>query len=141
MPAGELYINEKDAYKTWGVSLEDGAMDSLMSPLSMKQDIVNESRLEHGKRHINIRPKVDEREIALPMHLSARNKSEYLIRLAAFRKVLESGEEIVIRTSHETGVCYRCIYRSCTPFSAFLGGLAKFSLKLTEPDPTNRSIS
>ena len=141
MPKGELFINGKDAYKTWGVSLEDGAMDSLMSPLAMKQDIVNESRLEHGKRHINIRPKVDEREIALPMHLSARNKDEYLARLAAFRRELEGGEEIVLSTSHEMGVYYRCIYRSCTPFSAFLGGLAKFSLKLTEPDPTDRSMS
>ena len=140
MPKGQLKINGKDAYTTWGVSLEDAAMDALMAPLSMKPDIVNESRLEHGKRHINFKPKVDERELALAMHLSARNKKHYLTRLAAFRSELEQKEEIVLETDHETGVCYRCIYRSCTPFSQFLDGLAKFTLKLTEPDPTNRSI-
>lgn len=46
----ELRINGKDAYTTWGISMDNNALSELMTPSSNKTFIENESRLEHGKR-------------------------------------------------------------------------------------------
>ena len=42
----ELYINGKDAYTTWGISMDNNALSELMTPSSNKTFIENESRLE-----------------------------------------------------------------------------------------------
>lgn len=36
MAAGELYINNKDAYTTWGISMDTSSLSSLMTPPPMK---------------------------------------------------------------------------------------------------------
>ena len=138
MPSGELYINDQDAYTTWGVSFEDGALSALMTPPSMKDVIVNESRLEHGKRRMNLIPRMQERELTLPFHLVASNKTQYLQRYAAFVNEITGNEYVDIRTSYQVGVTYRCIYVSCSQFSQFIDGLAKFTLKVIEPNPYER---
>lgn len=135
---GELYINGQDAYTEWGVSLEDGAMEALMAPPPRKPSIVNESRLEHGKRRMDLAPRLDERELTLPIHLVAATKAQYLTRYNSFLSELASSEFVSISTSHNPGVTYKCMYVSCPQFSQFLGGIAKFALRLTEPDPTDR---
>ena len=73
---GQLYINGKDAYLTWGIFLDETALSTLMTPAPNKEFISN--------------------------------------------------------------VWYRCIYLSCTQFSQFIREMAKFSLKLNEPDPSDR---
>ena len=60
-----------------------------------------------------------------------------LQRYGDFCEVLRGGV-LEIQTKYQPGVYYRFIYLSCTQFSQFIGQLAKFSLKLSEPDPTNR---
>lgn len=149
---GELYMKKasvdswSDAYTTWGVSLEAGALSILMSPLPMKEDIRNESRLEDGVRHTDHNPKVAEREFSLPMHIVARSKSDYLTKYAAFRAILESGwidlwvadeNNHTLPTSGD--VVYHLKYRSCNPFRQFINGMAVFSVAFTEPNPKNRT--
>ena len=58
---GELYINGKDAWVTWGVNMGDGFLDALDAPLQMKEYIDNERRLEQGKRMITSIAMVDSR--------------------------------------------------------------------------------
>ena len=139
MPVGELTINGYDAFRTWGVSLEDQALASLMTPPSMKDDITNNSRLEDGTRHWAEFPKVAQRELTLPMHLVARNKNEYLRKYASFCEELRKGK-IDIETCYEQNVVHHCIYQSCTQFTQFIGGIAKMSLKLVEPNPMDNAI-
>jgi len=136
---GELKINGKDAYDTWGVSLEDGAISTLMTPPAMKDFVSNQSRLEHGKRVMTLNPKYDSRELTLEMHLCAKTKDDFLTKYGKFCDEVLSTGVLHISTSHQSGVTYHCIYNSCTQFSAFLSGIAKFSLKLTEPNPANRT--
>ena len=50
----ELRINGKDAYTTWGISMDNNALSELMTPSSNKTFIENESRLEHGKRAVRV---------------------------------------------------------------------------------------
>ena len=46
----ELYINGKDAYITWGISMDSTSLSFLMTPSANKAYLENESRLDHGKR-------------------------------------------------------------------------------------------
>lgn len=141
MPAGQLYIYNgdqyKDAFTTWGVSLSDGALANLLAFPAVKGRISNESRLEHGKRVINEMPRKASRELTLEMHMIAPNFATFLTRLNAFTSVLAGGE-IRLKTSFQPNVVYHLFYISCTQFTQF-DGLAKFALRLEEPNPNNRS--
>ena len=61
----ELRINGKDAYTTWGISMDNNALSELMTPSSNKTFIENESRLEHGERVVIANPRVDVRNLTL----------------------------------------------------------------------------
>ena len=74
----ELRINGKDAYTTWGISMDNNALSELMTPSSNKTFIENESRLEHGKRVVIANPRVDVRNLTLQINLTA--SSEMCIR-------------------------------------------------------------
>lgn len=138
MPVGELFINGSDAYSTWGISLSETALSALMTPSSVKERVANESRLEHGKRVVNTNVKTAFREVTLEMHLTAQSKAEFLTRYANFCSVLEQGQ-LNIRTSYQQGVVYKMLYVSCSQFSEFNLRLAKFSLRLLEPNTKDRS--
>lgn len=60
--SGDLFINGKDAWGTWGVRMGDGFLDAIDGFNEMKDYIEDESRLEHGKRVITDNAKVDSRE-------------------------------------------------------------------------------
>lgn len=150
---GELYMRHKgdnawtDAYTAWGVSFEDGAVSTLMTLPTMKEDITNESRLEHGTRHMDISPKMAEREFALPMHIVADSKADYLAKHAAFSTFLSGGWVdiwLAANNSHSAPTAgdtiYHCKYRSCNQFRQYLQGIAVFALSLIEPDPSNRTL-
>lgn len=136
---GDLTINGYDAYNQWGVSLSDGAISTLMTPAPMKDRINNEVRAEHGSRTSNYLPKKASRDVTLEMHLRASNRTEFFTRYNAFCDVLATGS-LEIVTRFQPTVKYRMLYVSCSQFTAFVDGLAKFSLKLTEPNPANRAI-
>ena len=46
----ELRINGKDAYTTWGISMDNNALSELMTPSSNKTFIENESRLDRQSK-------------------------------------------------------------------------------------------
>lgn len=135
---GDLTINGYDAYTRWGISLSDGAISALMTPAPMKERLSNDVRVEHGSRSSNRLPKLASRDVTLEMHLTAGSMSEFFTRYESFCTELASGQ-LNIRTKYQPAVTYRMLYASCNQFTAFVNGLAKFSLKLTEPNPANRN--
>lgn len=135
---GDLYINGKDAYDTWGISLTDGAISALMTPAPQKSIIENKSRNEHGKRVLNSNPKVDERDINLQIHLTASTKEDFFAKYESFCNELATGS-LKIKTKYQPSVIYKTNYLSCNQFSEFMFGIAKFTLKLNEPNPMDRS--
>ena len=74
---GDLIINGKDAFSTWGVRMGDGFLDAIDGFNQMKDYIENESRLEHGKRVITDNVKVDSREITLQFTIEGNSESDY----------------------------------------------------------------
>lgn len=135
---GELFINGKDAYTEWGISMDASSLSALMTPAPNKELIENKSRLEHGKRVITSNPKKDERDLTLTINLTARNEVQFFDRYASFCEELETGV-LNISTRYQPGIVYKTIYLSCSQFTQFVRGIANFSLKLNEPNPKDRN--
>lgn len=135
---GELYMNGKDAYITWGISMDDTALSGLMTPASNKAFIENESRLQHGKRVVAANPKMDARSLTLQINLTASDEDQFFERYNSFCEELATGV-IEIKTKYQPDVVYKTIYQSCSQFSQFMRGIGKFTLKLYEPNPNDRT--
>ena len=138
MPVGELKINGKDAYTEWGISFDQTALSTLMTPPPNKSYIENKSRLENGKKVLVHNPKVDERSVTLSFNLTARNDGEFFERYNSFCEELKDGV-LNIETKYQNGVVYKMVYENCTQFSQLIREIARFSLKLVEPNPDDRS--
>lgn len=135
----ELYINGRDAYIVWGITLDNTALSELMTPPSIKTLIENESRLEHGKRIVPANPKIDSRNLTLQINLTASDEKQFFERYNSFCEELATGV-LEIETKYQPGVVYKTIYQSCSQFSQFMRGMGKFTLKLNEPNPKDRIV-
>ena len=136
MLSGQLYINNKDAYTTWGISLDSKALTTLMTPAGMKENLKVSSRLEDGQR-IVCKPKLKERSLTLTLNLTAATEEEFFSQYESFCEELHTGL-LDVKTSYQDGVVYHLEYNDCTQFTQYCRGIAKFSLKCTENDPSNR---
>lgn len=133
----ELFINGKDAYVEWGISMDNTSLSALMTPAPNKAFIESESRLEHGKRVVIANPRVDVRNLTLQINLTASSEEQFFARYSSFCEELATGV-LEIKTKYQPAVVYKTIYQSCSQFSQFMRGIGKFSLKLNESDPSNR---
>lgn len=109
-----------------------------MCPPPMKDYIEDESRLEHGKRVITEGAKVAGREVTLTLSLFAGDETAFYSHLNAFCTELEKAT-LDIELECQAGTIYKCIYKQCSQFTQYNGRLAKFSLKLEEPNPKDRT--
>ena len=143
MPRGELYIRKKgdatfvDAFNTYGVSLSSGSINALLTPASQKEVPTNKSRLIDGDIALPIAPKVDAREIALEMHITAHNESVFWLRYNSFMNLLEN-RDIELYVSKRPDDIFKLEYTSCTQFAQYMYGIAKYSLKFKEHNPKDR---
>ena len=137
---GDLLINGKDAFSTWGVRMGDGFLDAIDGFNEMKDYIENESRLEHGKRVIAENAKVDSREITLQFTIEGSSESDYRAKKKAFQTELEKGA-VNIKIPALGDEIYKLIYLGksisygLSPDRCF----AKVSSKFCEPNPMDRS--
>ena len=105
---GELFINGKDAYAAWGISMDDTSLSALMTPAPNKGLTENKSRLEHGKQIISSNPKKDERNLILQLNLTAPDRDTFFSRYDSFCNELDTGV-LEIRTKYQPTVVYRTI--------------------------------
>ena len=136
---GELYINEKDAYTTWGVNMGEGFLDAIDAPLPMKEYVEDESRLEDGIRIDTGNSKVDSREITLGFTIMGSSETDYRSKKAAFQTELQKGA-FTIRIPALGTQKYKMVYTG----KSISYGLSKsrdfghFTMKCTEPNPADR---
>lgn len=138
---GECYINNKDAHDEWGLIFGETSLTALLTPAPVKGYVQNKSALIHGKQVLSGKenpPKIDERDLQLVFAIKAKNLTEFMSRYISFVSELEKGI-IDLRTKYQPGVVYHLLYMSCQQFTQFDGRLAKFVLKLNEPNPKNRT--
>lgn len=135
---GDVTINGADAYTTYGLNLEDGALSALMTPAPTKEFIETKSRLSSGKKVIVNSPKLDSRELTLPFHIVGSTKEEFLSNYSLFCSNVLANGSFTLETKYQQGVVYNLIYLSCTQFRQYQQSMGIFSLKVLEPDPTDR---
>ena len=137
---GELFINSKDAWDTWGVNMGEGFLDALDAPLQMKEYIENESRLEHGKRVITDNAKVDSREITLQFTIEGSSESDYRAKKKAFQTELEKGA-VNIKIPALGSEVYKLVYlgKSISYGLSLDRCFGKVSSRFEEPNPMDRS--
>lgn len=135
-----LYINGIDATQTWGVSLEDAALSILLTPAPLKPFVENKSPQENGKSIYPKNPRLDERDISLPLLISARTKEEFIVQYYNFVAELQKGVIGMRVICGDFDVTYSLTYLSCQPFNEYYMQAGKFLLRLNEPNPTNREV-
>lgn len=137
---GDLIVNRKDAFTTWGIRMGEGFLDALGSSVPMKEFIVNKSRLEHGKRVITTTPKVDERELTLSFTIEGVTASDYQEKKKAFFEELYKGV-IDIQVPLVSSEIYHLIYlgKSITYAQSLDRTFGKCSMKFCEPNPDDRT--
>lgn len=135
----EMTINGVDA-TIYGLVLDESALAVLMTPAGHKEDVSNDSRIEHGVRVLRKSElaRQDKRNLSLKIGIVAQSTSDFYTKYEKFcNDVLATGE-VDIKTAYQPSVIYRCRYRSCETLTYYNGKVGKFTLKLVEPDPTDR---
>ena len=132
---GELYINDKDAYSTWNISLEEGSYAKLLKPADPKAYASNNIRSQPGLQVFckNYQPK--EREFFLVFWITGGNKEEYLTAYRDFIKELEKGSIKLVVPALKEGYFLR--YNGCQEIG-YHGRVGKIAIRFVEDNPCNR---
>ena len=138
--SGDLIINGKDAWTTWGVCMGDGFLDAIDGFNEMKDYIEDESRLEHGKRMIADNAKVASREITLQFTIQGSSENDYRTKKKAFQTELERGT-VNIKIPAIGTELYRLVYlgKNVSYGLSLDRCFGKVSSKFCEPNPMDRS--
>lgn len=117
MRTGRLYINNLDAYTTYGVFLANdrgGTYDNisaLMTPPPVKRYTAVDYRERDGEEVEVTLPRFEARDISLRLAMIVETEREFRAKYKAFVDVLKSGT-LNVRVT-ETGKTYRLHYLSC----------------------------
>lgn len=140
---GKLTINGKDAWSTWGVFLEDGSYDKLLSGYNMKPYTENTSRAIDGKKVRVVNQRVESRDIVLVFCFAKTgSQNNFLLNLKSFISALEQGDN---GTRCEIGVNYFELSEINSIFElVYLGNMSlnqtrleigKIMVRFNEPNP------
>lgn len=134
---GDLLINTKDAYTTFGINMGDDFIETLLTPPPMKALVSNNSPLEHGSR-VTGAPFTEEREITLAFVIEANSQEDYITKYKAFMTELKLGY-ININVPPIGAETYKLVYLECPvkPFGKKFF-TCKLSLKFKEPNTEDR---
>lgn len=136
---GNLLINGMDALDMWGVRMGNGFIDALDTPLTMKEYIENESRIEHGKRVLAVEPRISSRSVTLPFTIEGESQSDYQTKKKSFESELYKGF-ITIQIPDNSNDVFKLIYKGqCASYGQNKSrSFGKFSAKFEEPNPADR---
>lgn len=140
----ELRINGSNTlYKDYGLRMGEGFIDALTEPLSLKDNVENESRLEHGKRVIvESSPKFQSREVTLDFTLAGSSASDLLAKKNAFLALVYKGA-ITVEIPKVSSEVYHLIYKGKGSEYAMSTDrrFCHMMLKFEEPDPSRRTLA
>lgn len=136
---GQLFINGKDAYTTWGVILEDGGINALLGNETMKPYTENENRQIAGKEVSIKNPQVQSRSVILTFSFI---RDSALIDFNSFFEELRTGrivddeiKPIMLKVTALNQV-FNLIYEGRTSVTQLNLKLFKVSVKFNEPQPS-----
>lgn len=132
----QLYINDQDAFLTWGVTLESSSLASLLNMAPVKPMIENKSCIVPGKEVMDKPLLDDERTILLTIILKATTQDQFIDRVELFEAALKTG--ILAFKVMRLKKTYYLSFISSNSFNTYAMGQGKFLLKFSEPNPSNR---
>lgn len=134
---GDLIINGKDAWTTWGVRMGEDFLNVIDGFNEMKDYIEDESRLEHGKRMIAENAKVASREISLQFTIEGSSESDFRTKKKSFQKELERGF-VNLKIPTLGNEVYKLVYlgKSLSYALSTDRCFCKISSKFEEPNPS-----
>lgn len=139
----ELRINGSSTVaKDWGVKMGDGFLDTLTEPLTPKDSIENESRLENGKRVVldqnNIMFK--SRELTLDFTIEGRTPEEFKENKRKFLEAMYK-VDVSIQVPRESDDVYHLIFKGKgTEYGMnYQRTFCHMVLKFEEPNPMDRA--
>lgn len=139
MPKGQLDINGYDAFERYGMSMDSAALSALMTPAGNKENLHTVSRVMHGQRVSKNVVRKASRQLTIVFQICAKSEEDFFAKYELFcEEVLDKGF-MTITTSFQKK-SYRVEYNACQQFAQYMRGIAKFTLKLTENDPTDRDL-
>ena len=122
--------------------LPDSSLSALMSFVPLKDYITNTGALMDGTQVLSVGdyvPRVDERTLTLVFYIKANTLTEFNERRDSLEAVFKQGQ-FTLWVEERPNDLYRLIYQSCSQFTQYNGRSAKFTLKVKEPNPNNRSL-
>lgn len=144
---GLFFINELDAYDTYGVFLsEENAGDmenynALMKPADSKGHTYVDFREQDGEKYAKkLVTALKAREIELQFTLEAANKADFFDKRRKFITALRAGADgwLTLKLA-DIGQSFKVFYVSCsrwTQLTGFEGKVyASFKVKFREPEP------
>jgi len=134
-----IFINGVDIYKQYGAFIDAQGISALLTPPAQKDRLQYNSRLQHGKQVDTTHNRLADRDLTLTLTITARDEAQFIDRYTAFCELLRGGS-LNISTNIYSDVVYKCNYLSCSQFSQFNFGIAKFTLKVNEANPADRDI-
>lgn len=124
----------------WGVRMGSGFLDALTEPLTPKDVVENESRLEHGKRVVVGSPVYFKaRELTLDFTIEGATPAEFEANKQSFLSAIYQVNVTIQVPKHSANV-YRLIYKGKgTDYGMnWQRTFCHMMLKFEEPNPMNR---
>lgn len=120
--------------QTYGAFLEESSLSALLTPAPMKDNPNDDSPLYHGVRYDSATPRRNKREITLVIGFKAKDFETFLSNYEAFCTDILSNQYFTLTCEAGT---FNLLYKSCTQVEEWAkSGVAKFSLKVIEPNPS-----
>lgn len=133
----EIIINGKNALSEFGIRMGDDFLNTLLTPVSMKDFIENKSRLEHGKQVLYHNPRVDERDLTLTFYLEGDSPEDHMSKYKAFLEELLKGQVVI--SVPVLGETYKLTYQKAASFGLnTTRTFSKIAVKFNEPNPNDK---
>ena len=127
---GQLYINEQDAWLTWGAFLVGESLDNLLLPPPPKAYVENNFRSQDGKQVFIVNTRKDARDVEVEFCIVAGTQAEYLTKYRAFVEELRDGS-VVLRIPEIDQEFTLTV--SAWLSLGFYGKFGKLSVRFNEP--------
>ena len=128
-----MKINERDALKTWGVFMDEKALNNLWLPPHNKPNVSNKSRLEDGVRVVNSKLYIDEREVIIGFNIQAKTRGEFKSKMKEFVTELNKGL-VKLEVENEIYKLYTIDFIGLE----FIDNIGSLSVRFQEPNPNDR---
>jgi hypothetical protein len=130
MNRGQLLINEKDAWLTWGVFLVADSLDNLLLPASPKPYTENNFRSQNGKQVFIVNTRKEARDVQVEFCIQAATMTQYL---AAYKNFLDELSAGMITLKIPTlNMEFKLIVSSYLGLG-YYGKFGKLSVRFNEP--------